>query len=156
MKIERKKVLTSPQVRIDRGLPWALAGALALGGVRGGYGRPLRRKGRATALLVRWDPDAFSRRGSECDGGVSMRMKGKPKEDERMVKKYVISLMQVVYEDGGEIRITGKEQLWFHEDKKTRNDYDATIQAIREAGFRPYDSVNDLIDKEQKDEKKGY
>ena len=29
MKIERKKVLTSPQVGIDRGLPWALALALA-------------------------------------------------------------------------------------------------------------------------------
>ena len=65
-----------------------------------------------------------------------------------MVKKYVIYLGQAVYEDG--VEVTGRDQLWIHKDEKTWTFYDATIQAIREAGFRPYDSLGDFIDKEQK------
>ena len=67
-----------------------------------------------------------------------------------MVKKHVIYLGQVVYEDGREIQVTGREQLWIHKDEKTWKGYDATIQAIRGAGFRPYASLGDFIDKEQK------
>ena len=85
-------------------------------------------------------------------GAVSTRMKGKPKEGERMVKKYVIYLGQVVYEDGA--KVTGNDQLWIHKDEKTWKDYDATNQALMGAGFVPFDSLGDFIDKQLRDEKK--
>ena len=69
-----------------------------------------------------------------------------------MVKKYVIYLGQVVYEDGA--KVTGNDQLWIHKDEKTWKDYDATNQALRGAGFVPFDSLGDFIDKQLRDEKK--
>ena len=58
---------------------------LSQGHARGGCGwgglwQALAEKRPCTALLVRWDPDSEPRRGSECEGGGTTRMKGKPKE----------------------------------------------------------------------------
>ena len=74
-----------------------------------------------------------------------------------MVKKHVISIMKMVYEDG-ETLVTGTEKEWIHKDENTWTDYDTTdlalIQAIRDAGFGPYDRLGDRIDKQHRDENK--
>ena len=70
-----------------------------------------------------------------------------------MVKKHVLFLVHEVWEDGRPV-VTGNGRGWIHKDEKTWTDYDATIQAIRDAGFVYYDSLNDRLDKQLRDVKK--